>query len=622
MLPIAFWGAVLLLLCGMMACAADEGQGVSLVNRVRAGHPRLILLDERLPALRQSIKDDATLAEWYRQVRASAVQLLEAPCIAYQRDKRANMLEDARAAVDRIYRLGLVYRIEGEPAMAARAIQELMHAAALKDWDPKHFLDTAELTHAVAIGYDWFFPVLSPEQRTVVRAALCRNGLEEGVYFYTAGWPITARYWDFNWSVCNFNWNQVCNGGMSIGALAVADEAPALAGRILSGALKSIRQAMAEFAPDGGWIEGPGYWEYATSYNTYFLAALDSAIGPDVIAPYLRMPGFDKTGDFRLHVTGPLNRTFNFGDSRDRVDRSSQLFWMAEKFKRPEYAWYAKQAVASQPAPLDIVWYSPHQTDPQTAGMPLDACFRHVAMAFMRGAWNDPLAAYVGFKGGNNQANHTHLDLGSFVYDADGCRWAMDLGRDDYALPFYFEFGKIRYYRLKTVGHNTLVFEGKNQCPTAEAPIISFHTEPERAFAVADLSQAYRMKPGQVLRGVALLHRRNLVLRDDFAMTASAEVAWQMHTQADIAVQGARAVLRQNNKTLTVTIVEPEGAVFEVQTAHSPPPESQQPEVSKVVIRLSLPAGKTRLTVTLCPGEAPDIPEVTDNTFEVPTVIQ
>ena len=30
-----------------------------------------------------------------------------------------------------------------------------------------------------------------------------------------------------------------------------------------------------EFAPDGGWAEGPGYWNYATSYNVYMLAALD-----------------------------------------------------------------------------------------------------------------------------------------------------------------------------------------------------------------------------------------------------------------------------------------------------------------------------------------------------------
>ena len=33
---------------------------------------------------------------------------------------------------------------------------------------------------------------------------------------------------------------------------------------------------MRSFAPDGGWAEGPGYWAYATHYNVFYLAALQS----------------------------------------------------------------------------------------------------------------------------------------------------------------------------------------------------------------------------------------------------------------------------------------------------------------------------------------------------------
>jgi len=36
----------------------------------------------------------------------------------------------------------------------------------------------------------------------------------------------------------------------------------------------------------------------------------------------------------------------------------------------------------------------------------------------------DAGAAFVGFKGGDNAASHAHLDLGEFVYDAGGVRWA------------------------------------------------------------------------------------------------------------------------------------------------------------------------------------------------------
>ena len=54
------------------------------------------------------------------------------------------------------------------------------------------------------------------------------------------------------------------------------------------------------------------------------------------------------------------------------------------------------------------------------------------------------------------------LDGGSFVFEAGGRRWAMDMGSDSYQLPNYFTQdvkNNTRYnlYRKATVGHNTLL---------------------------------------------------------------------------------------------------------------------------------------------------------------------
>ena len=54
----------------------------------------------------------------------------------------------------------------------------------------------------------------------------------------------------------------------------------------------------------------------------------------------------------------------------------------------------------------------------------------------MRMIWNGsswkPDATYVAIKGGSPGLSHAHMDVGAFVMDADGVRWADDLGMQDY----------------------------------------------------------------------------------------------------------------------------------------------------------------------------------------------
>eukprot|EP01031_Cornospumella_fuschlensis_P016164 gene16164-biopygen13632 len=71
------------------------------------------------------------------------------------------------------------------------------------------------MTHACAIGYDWFYHYWTQARRDIIRTAIITKGLTPGLAEYTnnVGWqrPIGN------------NWNPVCNGGLSIGALAVGD---------------------------------------------------------------------------------------------------------------------------------------------------------------------------------------------------------------------------------------------------------------------------------------------------------------------------------------------------------------------------------------------------------------
>ncbi len=603
----------LLLMAALIAGFSDravgaEDIGSQWVRMMKKGHPRLILPDEQVAELRKTLQRDPVVGGWYDHVRASAEGLLKAGPIGYDRGDRGNMLGSCRQAVDRIYCLGLVYRIEGDKRFARRAVDELMRAAGLDSWDPGHFLDTAELTHAVAIGYDWFFREMTPAQRKTLREAIVHRGLEESLVFYETSMPVVMRLMYFNWAVCNHNWSQVCNGGMIVGALAIADEEPQLAAKILTYAMSSIRRPMAEFEPDGGWAEGPGYWRYATSYTVYGLSALETAVGPSAIQSFLAKPGFEKTGYFGIHMVGPLNLTFNFADAHEEMGEAPQLFWLATKFKKPVYACRAQQLPAA--CPEDILWYRGKFKTPQQAGLPLDAFFPNVDVMFFRSNWADRNAVYVGFKGGYNGANHSHLDLGTFVLDADGHRWAMDLGSDRYSLPGYFDKGKKQYYRLTSAGHNVPIINGKPQSETARANTLAFSSRPGQAFGVVDLSKAYGEAPGRVLRGVSLIRRRQVLVQDELNLSKESEVTWQMHTRAEVDIKGRSATLRQGDASLQARILEPDGAAFEIQSASPAPPENPNTGVRKLVVRLRTSPRPMRIVVLLSPGKGATVPEL------------
>ncbi|MHB1037221.1 MAG: heparinase II/III domain-containing protein [Pirellulales bacterium] len=558
----------------------------AVLKTLRPQHPRLVVLPEDVARTKQLVATDPRARAIHEKLKARAEKLMSAAPIEHKLIG-PRLLGESRKCLDRVYLLATLYRLDGDKQAAERARKEMLVAAGFKDWNPSHFLDTAEMTHALAIGYDWLYDYLSPADRATIREAIINKGLREAEKVYR------KRQW---WSQTRFNWNQVCNGGIAIGALAIADEEPELAAYIVHQAANSIRLAMAEYEPDGAWEEGPGYWNYATRYNVAFLAALESALGTDFgLSTY---PGFAKNGDFRIHIVGPLKQTFNFADGHESAGTAAQMLWLARKYDKPLYAWHEREFIGGE-SPEHLWWFDPRGEAPTTE--PLDRWFRRADIVTLRSAWNDRRAIYVGFKGGDNKANHSQLELGTFVLDANGQRWAVDLGSDDYNLPAYFGNLRWTYYRLATEGQNTLLVGGKNQNPKAVAPIVAFRSTPQRAAAVADLSQAYAGQAKQVRRGMALVDRRQVLVQDELQGVTTGPITWNMHTRAAIALSGNRAELSLDGEKLTARILEPAGAVFTVESATPPPPQAQQPDVRKLVVKLP-PQEKATIAVLLTPA--------------------
>ena len=459
------------------------------------------------------------------------------------------------------------------------------------------------ITLPFAVGYDWFYDAWTPEQRLVLRRAMVDKGLQPALKLYRT---------HTGWTKAHHNWNQVCNGGIGMGALALAEAEPDIAGEVLHEALRSIQVAMVQFGPDGAWAEGPGYWNYATFYNVIFLAGLQSALGTDF--GLSGIAGFNQTGLFPIYLTGPLGRTFNYADGGDHALAPAQMFWLARQFKQPACAWFETKAAG--PSPLDLLWYESNGQSPKALQLPLDIHYRGAEVVTLRSAWEDPRALFLGYKAGDNKANHSHLDLGSFVLDAAGVRWVCDLGADDYNLPGYFGNKRREYYRLRAEGQNTLVInpgQGPDQNPAASAKITRFASQPDRSFAVADLTPAYSKHASKIWRGIALLNREQVLVQDEIAATQPAEVWWFAHTPAAILIEsdGKTAHLRVANSRLRAQILSPPEGRFQMMEA-APLPTSPHPaaqatndRVRKLAIHLS-GATNSKLAVLLSPAPGAD----------------
>lgn len=567
------------------------------LKTLNKAHPRLILTEKRLAELKELMKRDPLLKKCYKDVLKQADEYCTKPPLVYRIPDGIRLLSVSRACVSRIYALGLAWRLTGDEKYAVKAKENLLAVCAFKDWNPPHFLDTAEMSHAVGVGYDWLFDYLDAESRAKIRAGLITNGLKPGLTRYKGkgAWQVTSH----------FNWNQVCNGGLIVGALAIAETDPKYAEVIIPGAVKFLPNALSTYAPDGAWPEGPGYWNYATSYTVYALAALDTALGDDF--GLSKMKGLSEAGLFPIYTSGPTRLYFNFADvgSNSRRRKIPCMFWLASRYDKPFLAAAEREMLSKYSAsPQDFIWYVPPAKAPAPS---LDKYFRGpVEVAVFRSAWSDPNALFLAVKAGFNQVNHGHLDLGTFVIDALGTRWARDLGSENYNLPGYWNQGKDAkrwtYYRLTSFSHNVPVLGGKNQDVHAETKITKFKTTPARGFAVLDLTSAYKDFAGKVTRGVAITAGRKAVLvQDEFEIDKPCEIAWGMTTDAAITVAKDRAVLTIGEKKMTVQILSPAGAAFTVESAEQKPPLRPNKGVKRLMIRLKEQKGDVRITVFFTP---------------------
>lgn len=539
-----------------------------MFKTLKPDHPRILAHEADFERVGRLVKTDDLAKQWYAELRERGEKLLEEPVAVYELRDGVRLLFVSREVLARTQTLAMLHRIDPDERYVQRVWAEMEAIADFPTWNPTHFLDVAEMALSMSLAYDWLYDAWSEEQRALMRDALVRLALKpaEKAYADDAWWTTTSN-----------NWNQVCQGALITAALAVAEHEPQLAADTIDRAVAALPISMKRYAPDGGYEEGPGYWSFGTIYNVFAIAALDTALGQDFRLS--EMEGFDVTGSFPIQLSGATGQTFNFADAKPGRANSPALFYLAKRFNRPQYARFA--AGHNRGGTFDLLWYDPELLDADDNPLPLSVIYHNVGVVTMRSAWDDENALFLAVKAGENGKSHGQLDLGSFVLEALGERWIVDLGPDEYNLPGYFErVERWHFYRNRAEGHNTLVFNPDaemDQPFDGNAPV-----ELDGFVTTIDLSSVYGVE--SAVRTITLDPDANTIrVVDDIAGAEAAELYWFAHTQAQVTLDddGRGATLEQHGKSLRVTIAEPADARFTVMDATplptSPTVEGQNP---------------------------------------------
>lgn len=568
--------------------AAEE-----ILTFLKDEHPRMIFTPAAKSEVRGLIENNKIARRIYEAIKSAADQTLTEKPSEYVLPDGRRLLSVSARVLERVENLAFVFHMTGDRRYLKRAWEELDAAAKFKDWNPGHFLDTAVMTRAFGIGYDWLWHEWTVEQRAVIRTAIMEKGIGPFKDLIRQG---RRKSW---WHTTPINWNQICNGGIGTGALAIAGEEPELAKEVLAMVLENLPNSLRSYAPDGASAEGAAYWSFAVRHGANFLASLETSLGTDF--GLAEVEAYAESGYYHMYFSGHGRRAFEFGDCGPVQCSIAQHFWMARRFDIPDFAWYRHQALSEGQSGgiYDLIWFDGSVKESDLNDLSLDKRFRRIECASMRDSWDEDDGFIIGLQGGRNDWTHRHYDLGSFILDFDGVRWIVDLGKEGQTYHLLkTEWKREDYYRARAEAHNTLVINpGKSpgQEKAGSAVFTTFRSNPNEAKATLDLTSAYGGQAERVVRSYHLERGKRFTVTDEVKLKEPSDLWSFLHTGANISLAEDKrsATLSSGGKRLKVQLVEPGNAVFIVMPSApgtespSPPQQSSNRGKQQLVVRLN-----------------------------------
>ncbi len=505
---------------------------LSLLNESAGGRGRPI---EQLSGQHPRLFFDARTASELRTKLETSHQFLWR---RYQQDlprmvsiaQGKTKVDDARYEGDLIADLAFAWTMTGDAELLEAARRQLLRLALGREWGsdkdiayliPSHFLT------GLALGYDWLYPVLSPEERAGVASRLGKEAEAQHQAI------IAGRVWWRNQYFQNHSHSNYC--GLALAAAALYGTDPR-AGQWLETCRAFFKRVFEVMPSDGGSLEGYAYAGYGAEYILMYAMISRDLLGED----YTSSPWMRNSVRYMVHGLLPVRQArewaMTFGDAPRRgwTSMAQHLFLLARLFRDPAAQWMAQETVELAERGLGsrgwmmLLYYDPGVSAGSPADFPLLQHFPEIDQVMMRSSWTDPDATLIGFKCGpfmgktlsstakfDYGTGHAEPDAGSFQIFSHGRFLAID--------PLYVG------YKL-TGNYNTMLLKGTGQMGeqagfgSAEAlrfghypEIVLTKESADADYVLGDVTRAYHPALGveRHLRHLLFIKPHTLLVADE-----------------------------------------------------------------------------------------------------------
>jgi hypothetical protein len=264
-----------------------------------------------------------------------------------------------------------------------------------------------------------------------------------------------------------------------------------------------------------------------------------------------------RTGDFMLFMEG-IDGSFNHSDATRGSAAEPAMWYFAEKLKKP-YLLYNEVASIKKGLykgyddmrVLTLLFTFLENVDLEKVSRPDENIWYGGGanpVLLVRNDWTSSDSdAYLAVKGGKASNSHGHMDVGSFVYEAYGQRWAHDLGMQYYARveKIFKEIGgslwdfkqnsrRWTLLRYNNFHHNTITLNDAYHEVGGMATFKEIIKNKKERGVVMEMSEVFAPHAKSVERTVKILRNNNLVVVDKVAAKdgASVKYSWRMVTDA------------------------------------------------------------------------------------------